>query len=95
MIEKRSKRRRLRGEQPISRLFPNMVTIAGLCSGLSAMRFAMLGRWEMAVVFIIAAAVIDGMDGRLARMLGATSLFGAQLDTPKHTKSDSESSCAP
>jgi len=81
MIEKRSKRRRLRGEQPISRLFPNMVTIAGLCSGLSAMRFAMLGRWEMAVVFIIAAAVIDGMDGRLARMLGATSLFGAQLDS--------------
>ena len=73
-------RRRLR-EQPISRLFPNMVTIAGLCSGLTAIRFAMLGRFELAVVFIIAAAVIDGMDGRLARMLGATSLFGAQLDS--------------
>ena len=58
-----------------------MVTIAGLCCGLSAIRFAMLGRWEMAVIFIIAAAVIDGMDGRLARMLGATSLFGAQLDS--------------
>jgi len=74
------KRRRLR-ELPVSRLFPNMITIAGLCCGLSAIRFAMLGRWEMAVAFIIAAALIDGMDGRVARMLGATSLFGAQLDS--------------
>ncbi len=77
-----SKRRRLlKSEQPISRLFPNMVTIAGLCCGLSAIRFAMIPRWDMAVAFIIAAALIDGMDGRLARMLGATSLFGAQLDS--------------
>jgi CDP-diacylglycerol---serine O-phosphatidyltransferase len=73
-------KRRLR-EQPISRLFPNMITIAGLCCGLSAIRFAMLGRWEFAVAFILAAALIDGMDGRVARMLGATSTFGAQLDS--------------
>jgi CDP-diacylglycerol--serine O-phosphatidyltransferase len=77
----RKPRRLLRGEQPISRLFPNMITIAGLCCGLSAIRFAMLGQWEMAVGFIITAALIDGMDGRVARMLGATSLFGAQLDS--------------
>ncbi len=74
------KRRRLR-EQPLSRLFPNMITLAGLCCGLSAIRFAMLERWEMSVAFIIAAALIDGMDGRIARMLGATSVFGAQLDS--------------
>ncbi len=73
-------RRRLK-EQPLSRLFPNMVTLAGLCCGLSAIRFAIMGRWEMAVAFIIAAALIDGMDGRIARMLGATSVFGAQLDS--------------
>ncbi|MDX1975836.1 MAG: CDP-diacylglycerol--serine O-phosphatidyltransferase [Rickettsiales bacterium] len=73
-------RRRLR-EQPISRLFPNMITIAGLCCGLSAIRFALLERWEVAVIFILAAALIDGMDGRVARMLGATSEFGAQLDS--------------
>jgi len=73
-------RRKLR-EQPISRLFPNMVTIAGLCCGLSAIRFAMLGHWDLSVEFILAAALIDGMDGRIARMLGATSLFGAQLDS--------------
>jgi CDP-diacylglycerol---serine O-phosphatidyltransferase len=73
-------RRRLR-EQPISRLFPNMITLAGLCCGLSSIRYAMLGRWEMAVGFIIMAAILDGMDGRLARKLGVTSVFGAQLDS--------------
>ncbi|MEQ1790656.1 MAG: CDP-diacylglycerol--serine O-phosphatidyltransferase, partial [Rickettsiales bacterium] len=79
--EERIKRRLLRGEQPISRLFPNMITIAGMCCGLSAIRFAMLDRFEISVAFIIAAAIIDGMDGRVARMLGATSNFGAQLDS--------------
>lgn len=73
-------KKRLR-EQPLSRVFPNMITLAGLCCGLSAIRFAMNGRWEPAVAFIIAAAIIDGMDGRVARMLGATSEFGAQLDS--------------
>ncbi|MBV8938274.1 MAG: phosphatidylcholine/phosphatidylserine synthase [Alphaproteobacteria bacterium] len=75
------KQRRTLREQPLSRLFPNMITIGGLCCGLSAMRFALGGRWEIAVGFIIAAAIIDGMDGRVARMLGATSIFGAQLDS--------------
>lgn len=73
-------KRRLR-EQPISRLLPNMITLAGLCCGLSAIRFAMVERWELSVTFIIAAALIDGMDGRVARLLGATSDFGAQLDS--------------
>ncbi len=68
-------------DQPISRLFPNMITLAGLCCGLSSVRFAMADRWELAVAFILAAAIIDGMDGRVARMLGATSQFGAQLDS--------------
>jgi CDP-diacylglycerol--serine O-phosphatidyltransferase len=79
--EERIKRRLVRGEQPLSRIFPNMITISGMCCGLSAIRFAMLGRFEIAVAFIIAAAIIDGMDGRVARMLGATSNFGAQLDS--------------
>ena len=68
-------------EQPISRLFPNMITLAGMCCGLSAIRFAIAGRFDLAVGFILAAALIDGMDGRVARMLGATSPFGAQLDS--------------
>lgn len=79
--QKRQNRLRRRGEQPLYRLFPNMITISGMCCGLSAVRFAMLGKFEIAVAFIIAAAIIDGMDGRVARMLGATSEFGAQLDS--------------
>ena len=79
--QERIKRRLMRGEQPLSRLLPNMITISGMCCGLSAIRFAMLGRFEIAVAFIIVAAIMDGMDGRVARMLGATSNFGAQLDS--------------
>lgn len=79
--DRRKRRALLRGEQPLSRLFPNMITIAGMCCGLSAIRFAMLERFDIAVAFILAAALIDGMDGRVARMLGATSNFGAQLDS--------------
>lgn len=81
MRDRQTDRRRRLGEQPISRIFPNMVTLAGLCCGLSSIRFALDGRFELAVGFIVAAALIDGMDGRIARMLGATSLFGAQLDS--------------
>lgn len=66
---------------PISKLFPNMVTILGLCAGLSAIRFALLERWELAVTFIVIAAFIDGVDGRLARLLNSTSRFGAELDS--------------
>ncbi|MDB2414587.1 phosphatidylcholine/phosphatidylserine synthase [Rickettsiales bacterium] len=66
---------------PLVRLFPNIVTIIGLCFGMFAIKYAMLERWEMAVTFIIIAAVIDGIDGRLARMLNASSNFGAQLDS--------------
>lgn len=79
-VREHSRKRRL-GAQPISRIFPNMITLAGLCCGLSSIRYAMLERWEVAVAFIVAAALLDGLDGRLARMLGATSLFGAQLDS--------------
>lgn len=65
----------------LSRLFPNMVTIAGMCCGLSAMRLAIEGRYEIAVTLLFAAAIIDGMDGRIARFLNSTSMFGAQLDS--------------
>lgn len=58
-----------------------MVTIAGLCCGLSAMRFALDGKLETAVTLLVAAAIIDGMDGRIARFLNSTSVFGAHLDS--------------
>jgi CDP-diacylglycerol--serine O-phosphatidyltransferase len=65
----------------LSRLFPNMVTLAGLCCGLSAMRFAIDGKFEVAVTLLVASAIIDGMDGRIARFLNSTSMFGAHLDS--------------
>ena len=65
----------------LSKLFPNMVTIGALCCGLTAMRFAMLERWDLAALFIVVAAVLDAMDGALARALNAQSNFGAQLDS--------------
>ncbi|HEY8611991.1 MAG TPA: phosphatidylcholine/phosphatidylserine synthase, partial [Roseomonas sp.] len=53
----------------------------GLCAGMTAIRFAMEDRWEQAVTLIVVAAFIDGIDGRLARLLQATSRFGAEFDS--------------
>jgi CDP-diacylglycerol--serine O-phosphatidyltransferase len=64
-----------------NRLIPNILTMLGLCAGLVAIRFAIDGRWPQAAGFIVVAAVIDGLDGRLARLLKATSRFGAEFDS--------------
>ena len=66
---------------PITRLIPNFVTLIGLVVGVSSIRFALDSNWEMSVYCIIAATVIDGLDGRIARMLNASSPFGAELDS--------------
>ena len=76
----RRPRRRL-GAQSINRLIPNSLTLLALCAGVTAMRFAIEGLWERAVIAIVVAAVLDGLDGRIARALGATSRFGAELDS--------------
>jgi CDP-diacylglycerol--serine O-phosphatidyltransferase len=77
---KRSGRKRLR-DQSINRLIPNMLTVLALCAGLTSIRFALDQRWEMAVFAIVVAAVLDGLDGRIARLLDSTSKFGAELDS--------------
>ncbi len=64
-----------------NRLIPNIMTMLGLCAGLVAIRFAIDGRWPQAATFIVVAGVIDGLDGRLARLLKATSRFGAEFDS--------------
>jgi CDP-diacylglycerol--serine O-phosphatidyltransferase len=66
---------------PVRRLIPNLVTLGGLCCGLSSIRFAIDGEYHIAVALLAAAAIIDGMDGRIARLLNSTSMFGAQLDS--------------
>jgi CDP-diacylglycerol--serine O-phosphatidyltransferase len=64
-----------------NRLVPNIMTLLGLCAGLTAMRYALDGRFGPAAVAITVAGGIDGLDGRLARLLKATSRFGAEFDS--------------
>jgi CDP-diacylglycerol--serine O-phosphatidyltransferase len=65
----------------LTRVIPNAITVTALCMGLSSIRFALIERWEVAVSFILIAAILDGMDGRIARLLRADSPFGAELDS--------------
>jgi CDP-diacylglycerol--serine O-phosphatidyltransferase len=67
--------------RPLIHLVPNLFTILGLCAGLTAMRYALDGRWELAVALIVVAGIFDGLDGRSARMLKITSKLGAELDS--------------
>ncbi|MFQ5954415.1 MAG: CDP-alcohol phosphatidyltransferase family protein [Kiloniellales bacterium] len=64
-----------------NKLIPNMLTVLALCAGLTAIRFGLQDRWELAVACIVLAGILDGLDGRLARLLGGTSRFGAELDS--------------
>lgn len=66
---------------PLNSPIPNILTVLALCAGMSAIRFALLERWEVAVAAICVAAVFDGLDGRIARLLKGTSKFGAELDS--------------
>lgn len=65
----------------INTLIPNILTLLALCAGLTSIRFALHGKWKEAVVAILLAAILDGLDGRVARMLQGTSKFGAELDS--------------
>jgi CDP-diacylglycerol--serine O-phosphatidyltransferase len=73
-------RPRLR-DQSFNRLIPNILTVLALCAGLTSIRFAFQERWEMAVFAIVIAGVLDGLDGRIARLLDGSSKFGAELDS--------------
>lgn len=66
---------------PFARLLPNLVTILGLCAGLTSIRLVFSEHYELAAALIVLAALVDGLDGLLARKLKATSSFGAELDS--------------
>ena len=66
---------------PMRALIPNAITVLALCMGLSAVRFALDDRWEAALTFIVIAGVLDGFDGRIARILNGETRFGAELDS--------------
>jgi CDP-diacylglycerol--serine O-phosphatidyltransferase len=63
------------------RLLPNAITVLALCSGLSAVQFALAGRYDLSIAALTAAAIFDSLDGRIARLLDATSRMGAELDS--------------
>ncbi len=66
---------------PLRMVVPNFFTVLSLCAGLTAIRMAIEGRLEIAIALIVVAALLDGVDGRLARALKAQSRFGAELDS--------------
>jgi CDP-diacylglycerol---serine O-phosphatidyltransferase len=74
------RRRRFR-PIPVRMLVPNFITLLAICAGLTAIRLSTEGRMELAVAAIVFAAVLDGIDGRVARMIKGQSKFGAELDS--------------
>ena len=85
-LEKEERRRRHRllfrqNKIPVRMLVPNLFTLLSLCAGLTAIRMAIELRYEMAIALVVIAALLDGVDGRLARALKAQSKFGAELDS--------------
>lgn len=65
----------------LAQLIPNLLTVAAICAGLSAIRFGVQGNYVLAVQFIIVACILDGLDGRLARLMRTDSRMGAELDS--------------
>lgn len=72
---------RLPGGLTLRAMVPNAITAAALCAGLTGIRFAIAGEWEKSVFAVIIAGLLDGIDGRIARLLKAQSRFGAELDS--------------
>lgn len=64
-----------------NRLIPNILTVLALCAGLTAVLYGYQGKWKFAVIAILVAAVLDALDGRVARLLGGSTKFGAELDS--------------
>ena len=84
MLRRPHMRVRVRVRPPhfsINRMIPNILTLLALCAGMTGIRLAVVGKFEAAVTAIIVAGILDGLDGRIARLLKSTSSFGAQLDS--------------
>ena len=83
VVGKQRRRRRLFRQRkiPVRFLVPNFFTLLSLCAGVTAIRMAIESKYDLAVALVVAAALLDGVDGRLARALKAQSRFGAELDS--------------
>lgn len=85
-LETETRRRRRRSlfrhrQVPVRMLVPNFFTLLGLCAGLTSIRMGIEGRYDLALAAIVFAGCLDGIDGRIARLLKASSRFGAELDS--------------
>ena len=74
------RRRRIRS-LPFNVIIPNMITLFALSAGVTAIRFGLEARWQHSIIALLIAAILDGLDGRIARLLRGTSKFGAELDS--------------
>ena len=86
LLETETRRRRRRSlfrhrRVPVRMLVPNFFTLLGLCAGLTSIRMGIEGRYDLALAAIVFAGCLDGIDGRIARLLKASSRFGAELDS--------------
>ena len=72
---------RLVSEKKVRMILPNTLTLIGVCVGLSSIKFAIDAKYEMSIIAIVFAALIDGLDGRIARLIKATSKVGKELDS--------------
>src|SRR4051812_6597210 len=66
---------------PFNRMIPNILTLLALCAGLTSIHFGLLHLWKQAVLAFFTPAILDGLDGRVARILKGASKFGAELDS--------------
>lgn len=81
IVDEPPRRLRLRSVLPLRAMIPNAITLAALCFGLTGVRLAIAGDWERAIAAVVLAGVLDGIDGRIARLLKGASRFGAELDS--------------
>lgn len=80
-FRKRKQKQHVERVIPIRTMIPNLVTFMAAASGVTSIRYSCQGHWHAAVIAILVACVLDGLDGRVARMLRATSKFGEELDS--------------
>lgn len=80
-VDRREARRARLRAIPVRTLVPNLITLLALCAGLTGIRMAVEGKLELALAAIVFAAALDGIDGRVARLMKGTSRFGAELDS--------------
>ncbi|EJF85689.1 CDP-diacylglycerol--serine O-phosphatidyltransferase [Candidatus Bartonella washoeensis] len=72
---------RWRSPIPMRYVIPNIITILAICAGMSSIRLAFEHRYEAAILMVLLAAILDGADGRIARLMDGSSSFGAQMDS--------------